>query len=88
MEYFRLCIANSLNLDHCSYVDFHALLCLEPKQEIQNSIIDRRDSMISTFHVPPLASEEGLCDIDRVQSRVPQENFGKSLRSGINRFLA
>ena len=60
MEYFRLCIANSLNLDHCSYVDFHALLCLEPKQEIRHLVIARRDSMISTFHVPPLASGQGV----------------------------
>ena len=36
--------------------------------------IGRRDSMTLTFHVPPLASRQGLCDIDRVWLGVTQKN--------------
>ena len=35
--------------------------------------MSRGDSMILTFHVPPLASGKGLCDIDRVKFRVTQK---------------
>ena len=31
--------------------------------------------MILTFHMPPLARGQGLCDIDRVWLRVTQKNF-------------
>ena len=36
--------------------------------------------MILTFYVPPLASGQELCDIERVLLGVPRENFknGKS----------
>ena len=33
--------------------------------------------MILTFQVPPLASGQGLCYIDRVQLGVPQKNLNK-----------
>ena len=35
------------------------------------------NSMILTFHVPPLASGQRLCYIDRVKLGVPQKNFEK-----------
>ena len=31
--------------------------------------MDRENSMILTFHVPPLARGYGLCDIDSISSR-------------------
>ena len=31
-------------------------------------LMGRGDSMIFTFHVPPLASGQGLCNIDRLKS--------------------
>ena len=33
--------------------------------------------MVLIFHVPPLASEQGHCYIDRVKREVPQKNFRK-----------
>ena len=33
--------------------------------------------MILTFHVPPLASGQGLCYIDRIYLGVPQKNLKK-----------
>ena len=41
------------------------------------NFIARGNSMILTFHVPPMASGQGLYDIDGVQFRVTQKNFRK-----------
>ena len=35
------------------------------------------DPMILTLRVPPLATEQGLCDIERISFRVTQKNFKK-----------
>ena len=35
-------------------------------EQTKVKLYDRGDSMISTFHAPPLASGQGLCYIDRV----------------------
>ena len=37
--------------------------------------MDREDSMILTFHVPPLARGYGLCDIDSISSRNIRKNI-------------
>ena len=41
----------------------------------------RGDSMILTFHVPPLTSGQELCDIDRVYVGVPQKNFKMKIQN-------
>ena len=35
------------------------------------------DPMILTLRVPPLATEQGLCDIERISFRVTQKNLKK-----------
>ena len=45
--------------------------------EFATLVMGRGDSMVFTFDSTPLASRQGLCDIDRVQFRVNQNNFKK-----------
>ena len=33
--------------------------------------------MVLTYHVPPLAKEQGLCDFDNLESRKIQKNIRK-----------
>ena len=40
--------------------------------DLSSSIL-RRDSMILTFHVPPLARMQGFCDIDSLKPRKIQK---------------
>ena len=41
----------------------------------------RGDSMILAFHVPSLAREQVISDIDSLQSRKNQKNIKKSVRT-------
>ena len=41
------------------------------------------DPMILTLRVPPLATEQGLCDIDRISFRVTQKNLKKMGSPGV-----